>query len=529
MAPKCRKARRIGSQQSARSSASSSSAVLATSLLAIFGWMPFCVQRLAIDMLGEKDEDSTYLQYVSKFAQTTTTTAFSGIGAPEQAAWYLVQWMLASFSGYADLPATFEILNVMHAIEWDLHCQDELLAGKHPPQCLFSDITEFITAEVFKRLKKCCHKLTLPQLVQQMRTGQFCQLSGPECKVHKRPCRLQRGHLHIGGPPCTDWSSQWYKHLKSLGPTYIATLAWFCLRLELREECVIHENVLGFDMEILKAFLSGMYAVHTAEFCVSQLGWPIRRPRRITILLRLDTYFRVCCPWSEFVSSCFRVTGMNFKQFIVNTASLPQELAAELGWAQARKTSLFNVLDADLLQVLSEECAPWGVDPDLVLQLVLESRWTKALLPSEARRLFGYRKLNQRRGGKPSLLVCCPGQEPTLHPQMSADDAISTLISSTAMLWVDAAGRWLTPMEMLSLQGFMTRPEHCAFPGMSSNFMAHRERDRTAVIHQAGNTMHCQVMGMALLWCICAVQYKPRVVLDEGLQDLVASLREEHH
>ena len=252
----------------------------------------------------------------------------------------------------------------------------------------------------------------------------------------------------------------------------MATLVWFCLRLTLREECIVHENICLFDIQILITFFQSMYAIFPSEFCVSVLDWPVHRKRRITICLRLDMFSRIAFSWDEFISNVSRVCGMSWLKFITDTAPLPAELAREYEWATNRAKSLYRVPDDQLLSVIEEECEGWvGVSPEQVLKLVNESRWTRALNVAEARRLCRYRqlrKLRKRNGtSAPSkFFLCCVGQCPDVHPQMSMGSSMSTIISSTSMVWSDHLGRWLTPEELLSFQGFATRQEHVVFPGV---------------------------------------------------------------
>jgi len=61
----------------------------------------------------------------------TMSTAFSGIGAPENAL-HAIMCHLGC-----------ECSRPLYNIEWDLECRRELCALPHPPMCLFDDINQF--------------------------------------------------------------------------------------------------------------------------------------------------------------------------------------------------------------------------------------------------------------------------------------------------------------------------------------------------------------------------------------------------
>lgn len=368
---------------------------------------------------------------------------------------------------------------------------------RHPPGCLYANILEFVNAKVKDRLEKNHHKLTMMQFLAQLRTGNLCE-DAAYCQVHKRRCKLTRTKLHVAGPPCIDWSSQWSKAGKRFGKTFVCTLAWYALMVLLLPELIIHENVEAYDVTILQTFLAAEYCVHTAVFCASTFGWPVRRVRRITMCLRLDLLLQVVHPWTEFIASCHRVSGISWKAFAMNTVGLQSELQDELAWARGRKASLYNADDADLRGVLAAECQPWGISVSGVLALVNESIWTRALIASEARRLFMYRELNSNRGYSQEFMVCCPGQDPLTHPFLSGTQAMGAIISSSSVVWADglAEPRWLVPSELLLTQGFVSQPEHHSIAGFSTPFSRWRPgRQRQHVLSQAGNSMNVQVMG----------------------------------
>lgn len=73
---------------------------------------------------------------------------------------------------------------------------------------------------------------------------------------------------------------------KTWPPSAISSAMWVSHRRALREPVVLHENVPEFDEFMLLASLGDLYIVlSVSPVCPSKMGWPIRRPRRISLLI----------------------------------------------------------------------------------------------------------------------------------------------------------------------------------------------------------------------------------------------------
>ena len=114
---------------------------------------------------------------------------------------------------------------------------------------------------------------------------------------------------------------------------------------------------------------------------------------------------------------------------------------------------------------------------------------------------------------------------------------MQTLIAHSHMMWSDVHNRWLSAREVLSLQGFPVHAHHvkdlgfhesdlcklCSFntSRASSGMPA---RNRSAMVRQAGDSMHVSVVGAALLWSAmytepsCTPGYFTRVLSDLAIQ-----------
>lgn len=92
-----------------------------------------------------------------------------------------------------------------------------------------------------------------------------------------------------------------------------------------------------------------------------------------------------------------------------------------------------------------------------------------------------------------------------------------TLISSVNLLMSSRHKRWLSPLELISLQGFPINVEHSY--GKPTNSFAMRrsceqlglsmgipKSSRRALCHQAGNSMHTTISGIALMYVLTQVR-----------------------
>ena len=218
----------------------------------------------------------------------------------------------------------------------------------------------------------------------------------------------------------------------------------------------------------------------------------------------------------EFVTSCFRVFGgLSWKALCLASNF---ETQSEFDLAANRLSSLQRIRGDDFHAKLAIECELWGTCVIGVLALVRGSQHIRSLSASGVRRLFEYRQKCLLKGYCIDNFMCTVGQDTVIHCQTNASDIVSTTISSVAIVWANSLGRWFTFFELLVGQGLFPYP--CVYScGEQIEFSAHRPgRSRHEIIHQAGNSMHAQVIGLSLLWCAFGVSSKQRIQLSSLLQ-----------
>ena len=102
-----------------------------------------------------------------------------------------------------------------------------------------------------------------------------------------------------------------------------------------------------------------------------------------------------------------------------------------------------------------------------------------------------------------------------------------TLIGSCSVLFSAIHKRWLTPREILCVQGFPVKPSWtggracCSFSSRVSHHVPFSEwPSRGSICEMAGNSMHCNVAGVILLFALTQTMLDPRLfrLLQKGVQ-----------
>lgn len=99
------------------------------------------------------------------------------------------------------------------------------------------------------------------------------------------------------------------------------------------------------------------------------------------------------------------------------------------------------------------------------------------------------------------FLFCCP--------RVLESQVMPTMISSASILFSAMHRRWLTPREMLMTQGFPTGD--CSHPCCSFSRLSDFP-SRNAICKMAGNSMHTNVSGVVILFCLTQISLDPYIV-----------------
>ena len=413
----------------------------------------------------------------------TMSTAFSGIGAPENA--------LHAIMCHLGCECSRPLCN----IEWDLECRRELCALPHPPMCLFDDINQFWNETIDMGSIS-----SVSQYEKLIKSG-IGILPHGWCLLHLRTCKLQTAECHIGGTPCPDWSSQGSRN-KEAGPDAMATMAWIGQRYTLEEPIWINENVAAFDWFLMCNILCEKY-IMVSCILKSEQVWVQRRHRRITVGVN-KKLIKVQAPWDIFpkFKRSLQVTWLALLR------ADKSELDQELQWSRSRPSSLHGK-DFDQVVAGDSDCSG---NPTLVKRMS-ELRERSAFVASlsiwELKNLSRYLDVLQ----DPEEVPFDLGQDALVWPYCGTRQVLPTIIRNVHMLFTVRLWRWFMPTELLRAQAFHLDPESKQHHERSSFDVPRAfKRQRACVARQAGNSMNVVQIGGALVWALACTERMPSSV-----------------
>jgi hypothetical protein len=77
------------------------------------------------------------------------------------------------------------------------------------------------------------------------------------------------------------------------------------------------ENVPGFDVDHLRVIFDETYSIETTLLCPTAVGWPVRRMRRWTILLRRGALMPSTPSLLSSWIRCHRERAINWRHFMI--------------------------------------------------------------------------------------------------------------------------------------------------------------------------------------------------------------------
>ena len=166
-----------------------------------FRWVEWQLGRMGTLYDGDMAQDLTHKLLGS---DATMSTAFSGIGAPEQA----MQCIACFFASTTSHSASSLHATNVAAVEYNSASREELQASPWAAQHIFIDMQEFINPAISRGLISCAKMATMTPL--QM----FELLVKPEairraafCVQRQRCCDMPSAAVHLAGTPCVDYST----------------------------------------------------------------------------------------------------------------------------------------------------------------------------------------------------------------------------------------------------------------------------------------------------------------------------------
>eukprot|EP00959_Pyramimonas_sp_CCMP1952_P331134 6934144-Pyramimonas_sp.AAC.1 len=109
-------------------------------------------------------------------------------------------------------------------------------------------------------------------------------------------------------------------------------ISWCAHRIKLREPTIAHANVKQFPVDDLIFFLGDYYVVIPVMTNPNDLGHPVNRERRITLLIRKDIMPNTIKPFPYVMRNCRRQCRITWRDLILG--GVPEEADSEMQWAE---------------------------------------------------------------------------------------------------------------------------------------------------------------------------------------------------
>ena len=428
-------------------------------------------------------------------ATDSLASCFSGVSADHVSLnMAIAQWerMRASTTPSS---STIRRPRYIAAVDKDVECQNELCCLPHGPANIFSDMKDFGTDELLEKLGMEKEPYCADRIAA-LCTEPGAVKTRAKCIKTNKECTFDRPDGLIAGIPCTDWTL-WGKGRRLEGPTAcvtMITLAFFCLILPF---WIIIENVPTFDEDVVRRYCGRYYNIEAVVLDNLDFGLTVRRVRKY-VLLTLKTAMTLTRPLTDLTPTFGRKRAPQYNWRSILSAS-KAELWSEILWSQRR--------------------TPGEKSQEDTSREPTETDFLDALLETERDRVNGYLEQHDV-----SECVLSLGQNPEFAKCASGTDVLHTLVRSVHIQWMPSMGRWMTCREMLLAQSFPTTnaalasasglessdsvsvlPPLCSF-NVSRPGVGLPSRHRTAMAHQAGNTMCTNVCGSVLTWLFLHVK-----------------------
>eukprot|EP00435_Cladocopium_sp_Y103_P054892 s649_g18.t1 len=413
--------------------------------------------------------------------------------------------------------------------------------------CLFQNIQHFFRDEMQETVQMLLSKPHLAvEILGPLIASKKCMKNEAYCLTHKRICAIKPAKRHIAGTSCRPYSRKG-SGLSQMDPETIYTLAWIGQRVELQEPIVASENVktaggptfahvakldgdkplsvhdAGLGNLIIR-FLAEYYWMEATVLDPSLLGFPFSREREFIIMRHKVKCLPQISPLSRFQRRFFRACSWSWKDILMmhmpcmqSKGVVKNEGVEDIKWARSRPTCRMKKPSPD---DMSEDVAI--ADGDRDIDVSKRSTWEMSLTESEFRFLETYRR------AWPNTAYQLNQDPSSGHGHKAGEHAMFTLFHNCGLVWSDTCTppRWMTATELLMCQGFPVVPFiHDSSDGLSVFSFENPKRTGRHVAAQAGNSMHCAVMGLIQLHSLSEIPLQPVCPLFKTISDARTTVR----
>ena len=272
------------------------------------------------------------------------------------------------------------------------------------------------------------------------------------------------------------------------------------MRLNIMEPIIVQENVKMFSEDLISTFLGDAYYVDAVVLDALDVGWPSKRERKWTVCRHKQKILSELSPLNQFVRRFMRICQTTWREYFfaekfnhTGKLAMGDEFEVEVQWAQNRKASrAYNKEPLDPKDINSFEASLNGT----------EVSYHEAYIEEDPQHEKVY-QLNQNPLAKMGMTSTCT--------------QLMTMIHNLHFLYSSMFRRWMTSSELIVAQGFPLHPEINAwafteegpagvvYPASSFNMKRPTkfgERKARQVGGQVGNSMHVNVVGIVMLWCL---------------------------
>lgn len=411
-----------------------------------FTW-PHVVLKTLLDTLGAQ-----LLVSALATARICMSTHFSGLGTAELAASMITAWSRVIVPAGASISHGY-------ACEWSRSARN-VLHRRLPGVCVFTDIRSRIvnlTSELqaadeidFEAAKRC---------VMNSDVGGHAH-----CAAHGVQCNVPHCDLDASGSPCPPWSRarKCNKARRRVHKDVLLFLCWCRIILHDRPRLIIHENVIGFDVGLLRELVGHAYHIVECQMHPSDVGFSfVFRPRVFCFLVLRD---------SELV--LYR-----------SPSTVYESVKAALSRPRSVIPVEFLANESELLAEENRARAGYGLP---VAGSVSDS-W-RYLLSTEHERRLEWIEGHITQWKQPYLVDLSQSTD-----RLRASPCVPTVRhSGSHRLWLIREQRWLLAVEVAAVMGFPVKYHLAALAGVPT------ETDENISMGLLGNAMHVANIGAAL-------------------------------
>ncbi len=403
------------------------------------------------------------------FSAPTLTTHFSGVGTVEQAA----RFLKSASSIVMGMPVDLQFIS---ACECRAANQAALKSVISARSCLFSDILAMSRtgARVFADATRRRGSIGFSDMWECLQRDGL-RLDSSPCVQHRGcQCKTPRPIVDFSGSPCQPWS-RIGKRQGRRSPLQILFMV-FCLWVRATKPLIlVHENVIGFDVGMLKELLGDLYAMDMLDVSPAHAGFSFLRRRRLYAVLRLRGATTLLRPIPETYAAVRQAISRNIP---------PQPLSY-----------CFVACQADILGEENAARARRGLAPRRDRRTV---GWEYLLTVHQKRRLREYcSAFVEREGREPSTELTCLfnlTQNPRARPnQTTRAGEMPTITRQSKLLWSPSMRRWLLPVELAAASGLPVTSAFAADARVPMDTFAGQYTPS-----QIGNIMHLANAGSVL-------------------------------